>query len=133
MNEITDLIFSNLRWLEDNIKSDDIIGKSKVLDKLALLSLNFSEEVSDAYAVMNQLEDEYKIAVAKFMGDYDGSAAKGEKEAEVTYADMKRDWTTAKNVYRKLNTFLDRVDKVLDAGRQSISVIKQTNLKHMTG
>ena len=133
MNEITDEILSNLRWLENNIKSDDIIGKSKVLDKLAILSLNFSQQVTDAYSVMNELEDDYKIAIATFMRDFDGSAAKGEREAEVAHAKEKKDWTKAKNLYKGLNTFLDRIDKVLDAGRQSISVIKQTNLKHMTG
>ena len=133
MNEIIDEIERNLKWLRMNVKTDDIVSKVKVLENIALLAVNMSDEVSDVYALMNDLEDDYKTSVAKFVMDYDGTSAKGERVAEVEFAEKKKNWTQAKNGYKKLNTYLDRIDKQLDAGKQTISVIKQTNLKHMTG
>ena len=133
MNEILDELNNNVKWLERYVKSDNIVEKGKVLDKISILCLNLSTMVTDAYTLMNDLEDDYKIAVSKYVKDSEASAAKAEREAEALYADKKKDWTAAKNGFKKLNVFLERLDKIQESHRQSISVIKQTGLKHMTG
>lgn len=132
-DELITLINANIEWLEDNIHSYDIISVGKVLDKLSILAEAFGEEVTEVYSLMNTLEDDYKISVARYMKDNEGSAAKLEREAEVMFADKKRDWTTAKNGFKKLNTKLDRIDKILESHRQSISVLVKTSVKNLTG
>jgi|JI9StandDraft_2_1071091.scaffolds.fasta_scaffold80266_4 cell division protein FtsX len=132
-DELITLINQQIEWLEDNIHSYDILSVGKVLDKLSILAESFGEEVSEVYALANTLEDDYKISVAQYMKDNEGSAAKLEREAEVEFADKKRDWTTAKNGFKKLNTKLDRIDKILESHRQSISVLVKTSVKNMTG
>jgi hypothetical protein len=89
--------------------------------------------VTEAYSLQNILEDEYKHSVAEFRKEYKGGVGKGEIEAEVEFADKKRDWTQAKNIYKKLSMKLDRIDKILESHRQSISVVVKTSLKNMTG
>jgi hypothetical protein len=131
--KLIDLINKQIKWLDDNIKSNDILTVGKVLDKLSILAESFGEVVTEAYSIQNILEDEYKHSVAEFRKEYKGGVGKGEIEAEVEFADKKRDWTQAKNIYKKLSMKLDRIDKILESHRQSISVVVKTSLKNMTG
>lgn len=128
-----DEILSNVRWLDANAKSEDILNKGIVLDKLSIQCVYLAEQVSDAYSFMNNAEDAYKIAVADYCKNSTEGVAKSEKAAEVEHADLKKAWTKAKNDYKRLNTFLERIDKVLESSRQRISVVKQTGLKNLTG
>lgn len=130
-SEIIKHIADLMQWLDENIHSDDIVTLGRVLDKLSLLGENLGEMVSDAYALQNELEDEYKISVAEYRKNTAGGIAKVEIEAEVEYAQKKRDWTFAKNGYMKLRTRLDRIDKILESHRQRISVLVKTGLKNM--
>jgi len=132
-NETIDEINKLIAWLDDNKRSNNIISIGKVLDNLSIQAEYFAELVTDAYSLMNELEDDYKIASAEFMKDFKGSVAKGEIEAEVLFQDKRREWTQAKNIYKKLNTMLDRIDKILESHRQSISVQVKTSVKNMTG
>lgn len=128
-----DEILSNVKWLDANAKSEDILNKGIVLDKLSIQCVYLAEQVSDAYGFMNNAEDAYKIAVAEYCKNSTEGVAKSEKSAEVEFANLKRDWTDAKNGYKRLSMFLERIDKVLESSRQRISVVKQTGLKNMTG
>jgi hypothetical protein len=132
-DELIDLINNQIEWLDDNIHSNDIVSIGMVLDKLSILSEGFGEIVSEAYGVMNELEDDYKLAVSEFRKDFKEGVAKGEIEAEVRFANKKKDWTQAKNIYKKLSMKLDRIDKILESHRQSISVMVKTSVKNMSG
>jgi len=131
--ELIKQINDNLRWLDQYVKVDNIVDKGMVLDKLSILCVTLSEQVTEAYSLMNELEDEYKTATAQVIKDSEKSVNKAEVEAEVMFADKKRDWTKAKNGYRKLSSYLDRIDKVIESHRQRISVVKAMGLKNMTG
>lgn len=127
----TEQIIKDLKWLEERKTSTDITSTSQVLSHLALLTVRLGEEVSDAYALMNELEDTYKAKYANYVKNFEGSVAKAELAAEADLAEDKKNWTAARNGYKKLSTYLDRCDKVLDAFRQSVSVIKAVDLKHV--
>jgi hypothetical protein len=131
--ETLDKIKDIIDWLEERIRSENIVELGMVLDKLSIYSFYLGKMVSDAYELMNECEDDYKHSVARFVKEYEGSLAKAEREAEVEYEEKKRMWTKAKSGYKKLDMFLDRIDKVIESHRQRISVIKQTNLKNITG
>jgi hypothetical protein len=128
-----DEIMANVKWLDQNAKSEDILNKGIVLDKLSIQCVYLAEQVADAYSLMNQCEDTYKIAVADYCKNSTEGVAKSEKAAEVEFSQLKRDWTDAKNGYKRLSMFLERIDKVLESARQRISVVKQANLKNMSG
>lgn|SRR5690606_911583 len=116
-----------IKWLDNNKRSTNIVEISQTIDRLAVLSVTLGTMVSDAYALMNKLEDDYDIAFAsKFTeltkSGISAAAAKPQVEAEL--AEPKRDWTSAKNGYKKLSVYLDRIDKVIESYRQYISVTK---------
>lgn len=123
-SDIIDLIIVDLKWLDDNKKANNISAVSQVLNHLALLSVNLGEQVSEAYSLMNELEDEYKGSFADSVKAFDGSVAKAEVNAESELKGKKKDWTQARNSYKKLSTFLDRLDRVLDSHRQALSIQK---------
>lgn len=125
MNKTTvDLILINLKWLEENQKVNNIIKMSQVVNHLALLSVTLGQEVCNAYDLMNALEDNYKGLFAKRVSSSSESVAKAEVKAEAELIEEKKLWTQARGGYKKLSTFLDRVDKVLEAHRQAISIHK---------
>lgn len=130
-DELITLIAEQIRWLDENRGSTDIVTVGRVLDKLSILSGSFGDVVTGAYSLMNELEDDYKHSVAGFRKDFEGGVAKGETEAEVEFAQKKRDWTQAKNIYKKLATKLDRIDKILESHRQSISVVVKSQIKNI--
>lgn len=120
-----------IRWLEDNRDSQNVNEISIHLGDLAIHSMYFGEQVSDAYADMNNSEEKYKGSVAKFVAKSTGPAAKSEREAEVLYEEDRKAFIDSKNLFKKLNSKLDRIDKILDHYKQRVSVIKQTDLKHV--
>ena len=113
-----------IRWLDENNKANNLLEISTVIDRIAVLSVNVGHLVSDAYALMNEFEDTFKVAYAKSVSESDASVAKAEKAAEVATAEAKRDWTAAKNAYKRLSVYLDRIDRVIESYRQFISVSK---------
>jgi len=124
----------DINWLGENAKSGNIGAISQVLNHLAVLTVTLGNEVSDAYKLQQELEDQYDIAFAtKFTeltkGGISAAAAKPQVEAEL--AQERKDWTQAKAGYKRLSTFLDRCDRVLEAFRQSVSVEKMSNLKNI--
>ena len=130
----TDRIISGLKWLEERTDSTDIASLSHGLNKLAILTVRLGEEVSDAYKLQQEFEDNYDVAFAtKFTeltkSGISAAAAKTQVEAEL--AQMRKDWSAAKAAYKRLSTFLDRCDKVLEAFRQSVSVEKMSNMKNI--
>ena len=130
-NNIIIQIKKSITWLDEHKKSNSIVPISKVINSLTIDSVTLGDTVSDAYALMNELEDNYKIAEANFINEFEGSNAAAERAAEAHLAAEKRLFTEAKNTYKRLNTFLDRIDKICDAYRQMISVVKQTDLKNV--
>lgn len=127
-DEIIKSIQESIAWLDKNSKSSNIVSISRTVDNLLIKAAALGEEVTSAYALMNELEDDYKYAVAKHV-EKAASAAKGEREAEVKYYKKKQDWTAAKNAYKKLNSWLERIDKICDGRKQTISVLKNVELK----
>ena len=126
-------IKKSIDWLEARIKSENIVEIGIVLDKLSIQALYLATQVTDAYELMSQAEDDYRHAVADFVVGRQGSLAGAEREAEVKFREKKEHWTACKSMYKKLDMYLDRVDKIIESHRQRISVIKQTNLKNITG
>lgn len=123
-------IHESIQWLDDHKTSNNVKALVKVIDNLTIKAVTLGTLVTDSYALMNEAEDDYKISVAKFVDDYDGSAAKAERAAEVKYASKKKHWTGAKNTYKKLDMLLDRIDKICDSHRQRVSVLKG-EIKHV--
>lgn len=136
MNDNTDSIIKGLRYLESQTNSNDISTIAKALNKLAILTVRLGEEVTDAYKLQSELEDDFDAAYAKRFSELTASgtsAAAAKPIVEAELIEMKRDWTAAKVGYRKLASFLERVDRVLDTFKQSQSVIRTTDLKHLSG
>jgi hypothetical protein len=121
----------NIAWLDKNAKSDNTTLISQSVAKLNIQAMTLAEAVTDAYAAMNELEDDYKIAVDEFTSAFEGSIAAAEPRARATHAAKKREWTKAKNTYKTLDVLLDRIDKISDSQRQRVSVIKQADMKHL--
>lgn len=113
-----------IKWLDKNNKSNNLVEIAQVIDRLAVLSVSLGHDVSGAYALMNDLEDTYKTEYAKAVSESDQSVAKAEKLAEVSTRNAKKDWTDAKNGYKRLSVYIDRIDKVIESYRQYISVSK---------
>lgn len=127
-------IQKDIHWLGENAKSGNIVAISQVLNHLSVLTVTLGHEVSDAYKLQQELEDDYDIAFAQKFSELtktgtSAAAAKPVVESELTEA--KRNWTQARAGYKRLSTFLDRCDKVLEAFRQSVSVEKMSNLKNI--
>ena len=130
----TDRIISGLKWLEERTNSTDIVSLSHGLNQLAILTVRLGEEVTDAYALQSELEDNFDEAYAKRFSELTArgtSAASAKPIVEADLAEKKREWTQAKVMYKKLNSFLERVDRVLDTYRQSISCQKQADMKNI--
>lgn len=130
-DEIIKDIGRNIVWLDKNAKSDNILIISQVINKLQIQAATLANDVTKLYALMNNNEDIYKEALAKFVTNYDGSIAKAERAAEAEYAHLKKEWTEAKNLYKRFDVILDRIDKICDSYRQRISVVKQAELKNV--
>jgi hypothetical protein len=117
-------IIKDLKWLETNGKANNLGNISQVLNHIALHAVTLGEDVCNAYALMNELEDDYKGDFAKMVSESKESVAKAEIRAEAELIEKKKLWTQAKNGYKKLSTFLDRVDRTLESHRQSLSISK---------
>lgn len=127
MSQVVDQIQENLAWLSENNKSNNIVKLSQCLNKLQILAVSFDEEVTAAYETMNDLEDEYKEAVEAHKDELLNqkvSAAAAKTRAEAKFVEKKKLHTQAKNIYKKLNSFQERVDKVVDAYKQYVSNLK---------
>lgn len=128
-DELITLIRRQIDWLDANIQNTNAVAVTQVCDKLSTLSYNFGDVVTGAYELMNQLEDDLKLAVATFKKEFKGSVARADIEAEVECAKQRKDFTQAKNVYKRLNVQLERIDKILDSRKQSVSVLMKTSVK----
>lgn len=123
-NEVIDQIDTCIKWLDDNKKANNIAEISAVINRLAVLSVNIGHQVSEAYELANQLEDQFKYEYAKAISESELSVAKAEKVAEVSTYETKKDWTAAKSGYKRLSVYLDRIDKVIESYRQFLSISK---------
>lgn len=127
MKETTKQIDDILGWLTANKTSENIVAISQVLDRLSILMVTIGNDAMEAYGLMVELEDAYdKMYAAEFvivMKEKSAAAAKpivGDKLSE-----NKRDFSRAKVLYKKLSTYLDRLDKVLECHRSYLSALKQ--------
>jgi hypothetical protein len=130
----TDLIIKDLQWLESQKTSTDIVRISHVLNHLSILSVRLSQETVDAYKLQSELEDDFDIKYAQRFTELTGSgtsAAAAKPMVEAELFQEKRDWTKAKIGYKKLSSFLERIDRVMDTWRQAVSVQKMSDLKHV--
>lgn len=124
-------IGQSINWLEKNSESDNLLLISQKVSHLQVQSATLAREVYIAYAMMNESEDRYKAAVDKFISEYEGSNAAAEPRARAANEELKKTWTAAKNLYKKMDMILDRIDKISDAYRQQISVVKQAEMKNL--
>lgn len=114
-----------IKWLNDNDKSNNLVEICKTIDKLSVLSVSVGHEVSEAYALMNELEDIYKLRYASAISQSSAtSVAKAEFEADELTSEHKSNYTKAKNGYKKLSVYLERIDRVIESYRQLVSVAK---------
>lgn len=131
-----DVISKGLKFLQGLENSNDISTIAKALNRISILTVRLGEEVTDAYQLQSELEDAYDRASSKRSSELiEGgtSAAAAKQIVALELADMKKDWTAAKVGHKKLSMFLERVDKVMDTFKQSQSVIKAVDLKHLSG
>ena len=119
-----DDIMKLITWLDDHKASNNITQLVKVIDSLNILCVTLGEQVSTAYALMNESEDDYKVAFARSITMSDQPVSRAERIAEADLYETKKLWTASKNNYKKLNMFLERIDRVSDSHRQRISVMK---------
>lgn len=115
-----------LKWLSDNTKSQNIVQLSQCLNKLSTLAVTVGEDLSDAYTVMNELEDDYDEAVAAQFDDLTAnmSATAAKPLAEAACIGKRRAYTRAKNIYKRLSVYQERVDRVIDSFKQYVSTLK---------
>lgn len=123
-NEVIEQLDICIKWLDDNNKSNNLIAITQVIDRIAVLSVNVGHMVSEAYDLANRLEDDFKHTFAKAVAESDLSVAKAEKAAEVAAYEAKKDWTAARNGYKRLSVYLDRLDRVIESYRQYVSICK---------
>lgn len=131
-----DVIIKGLKYLQGLENSNDISTIAKALNRMSILTVRLGEEVTNAYQLQSELEDAYDKAFAKRSSELTESgtsAAAAKQIVALELADMKKDWTSAKVGHKKLSMFLERVDKVMDTFKQSQSVIKAVDLKHLSG
>jgi hypothetical protein len=123
-----------LDWIEQNYKTNNVINLSQANTKLGLLSVTLGEKVTDAYDVQQTLETDYDNQFAKRSGELvEGgmSSAASKTKAEAELVSLKKDCSVAKVIHKKLNSHLERLDKVMDAVKQQISVVNKTDLKRL--
>jgi hypothetical protein len=122
-----DQVIDNLTWLDNNRRANNIHEISLCLAKLASLSVTLGENVSEAYRLQSEAEDNYDIAFAEKFSSLtrEGTSAAAAKPiVEAELGKMRREWTAAKVNHKKLSTFIDRLDKVLETHRQQLSISK---------
>jgi hypothetical protein len=131
MSDIISDIAKNIKWLELNAKTDNVLTLTNKVNELQVQSATLMGKVVEAYKIMNEAEDDYKLSVASYVANSERSAAAAERMAESEFGEKKRFWTSAKTTYKKLDMILDRIDKICDSQRQKISVIKQAEMKNL--
>jgi hypothetical protein len=133
-NEIISRIGNAILKLEEVKDSTDVVGIGEICNDLSLASSYFSKIVADSYKLMNEAEDDYKLALAEKIKELteDGTAlSKGERLAEVELKEKKIFWTDTKNTYKRYDMYLDRIDRILDEFRQYCSSVKKIDFKHL--
>lgn len=123
-DDVIEQIDKCIKWLDENNKATNLVAITQTIDRIAVLSVNVGHMVSEAYALANELEDQFKHQYAKAISESELSVAKAEKTAEVVTFEAKKDWTAAKNGYKRLGVYLDRLDKVIESYRQHVSICK---------
>lgn len=124
---IIDQIRECIQWLHENNKSKHIVKISQCLNKLATLTITLSDDVYEAYKLQSDLEDIYddKLADRLVQLAKDGvSAAASKPQAQSELKADKANFTAAKNGFKKLAMFQERVDKVMDTYKQYVSNLK---------
>lgn len=132
--EITEKIGVSIKKLERMKESNAIVEIGQICNTLSIDSSYFARLVADAYSVMNEAEDEYKMKVSQEVETLTNSglpASKAEKMAENKYQDEKKTWTAAKNVYKRYSLYLERIDRILDEFKQYCSSVKMIDLKRV--
>jgi hypothetical protein len=130
----TEQIIKDLKWLEERKTSTDIVSISHVLNHLNGLMVSFGDEVTAAYELQCEAEDKYDIAFAKKFSELTASgtsAAAAKPIVESELGELKKEWTKAKVMYKKLNSFMDRVDRLADGFKQSQSILNKVDLKRV--
>ena len=118
-----------INWLNDNNKSSNIVLLTQSLNKLSVLCVTLAQDVSDAYALMNELEDvyddKYNSRFTELTAGKDKiSAAAAKPQVEAELVEDKKNHTSAKGGYKKLSMYLDRVDRVNDSFRQYVAGLR---------
>lgn len=135
-NEIIARIGNAILRLEEVKDSTDVVGIGEICNDLSLASSYFSKIVADSYKLMNEAEDDYKLALAERIKDLTGGVAsyalsKAERVAEVELKEKKIFWTDTKSNYKRYDLYLDRIDRILDEFRQYCSSVKKIDFKHL--
>lgn len=134
MSDITERIGISIKKLERLKESTAIVEIGSICNTLSIDASYFAKLVADAYSVMNEAEDEYKMKVSlevEEITNAGGTASKAEKIAENKYIEEKKTWTQAKNTYKRYSLYLERIDRILDEFKQYCSSVKMTDLKRV--
>lgn len=134
MSDITEKIGVSIKKLERLKESSAIVEIGAICNTLSIDSSYFAKLVADAYSVMNEAEDEYKIKISQeveLLTTSGMTASKAEKVAENKYIEEKKTWTQARNLYKRYSLYLDRIDRILDEFKQYCSSVKMTDLKRI--
>lgn len=118
-------IQKSIEWLKANISTNDVIGKSQEVDRLALNSYYLATLVADWHEKMNTSEFLYKSAIASFVHNSTLAVAKADAAAKLQYKDMWEEMIKNENMYKRLQLTLAQANVVIEQGRQSIATLKQ--------
>lgn len=134
MSEVVEKIGVSIKRLERLKDSTAIVEIGSICNTLSIDSSYFAKLVADSYAVMNEMEDEYKMQIAEEIERLTSEglpASRAEKVAENKYKESKKTWTDAKNLYKRYSLYLERIDRILDEFKQYCSSVKMTDLKRI--
>jgi hypothetical protein len=132
--DISEQISDILDWINTNNKTNNTIDLSRANTRLGYLSITLGKMVTDAYELYQSLEAEYDAKYAKKkkeLVESGKSSAGAEDIVKGELADLKLDVTKAKISHKKLDSYLNRLDKQMDAVKQQISTINKTDLKRL--
>jgi hypothetical protein len=127
MKPTLDQIIDHIQWLQDNRKAPNIHEISRVINSISILAVTVGQDKTDAYELMNNAEVDYDILYAQKFSELTKSgtsAAAAKPIVEAELGEQKRAYTQAKNIYKKLDEFLSRLDRVCESHRQFISLQK---------
>src|SRR5690606_11181159 len=118
-------IEQNLKWLSQNVNSQDVSAKLQKVEELSHNCYYLSDLVGEAHEAKNDAEVLYKTSVDSYVANAEGSQSRAEVKAKELYKDSFIAWKKAENIYKKYQLKLSAAGVVIEQVRQTCSYLKQ--------